>query len=349
MSIFPGIPSHGLAFLLAFAPLPAAADELATVPAAYREVDRLYAVEGAVEAVRQSTVAAQISGRVVEIRFDVGDAVRKGEVIVRIDEREVSDSLAAAQAQIAQAQAALQNAQANYERTRQLFQQKFMSQAALDHAFADYRAAEAQLEGAVAIAGQAATVREFATVTAPYSGVVAARHVELGETVTPGKPLMTGFDPKELRVVAAVPQLRLAQVRASTMALIEFPALGEWVKTSAITVLPAADAATHTMRVRLALPHYVSGSYPGMFARVHFSIGRARKLVIPFSAVVRRSEVTGVYVVSERQTIRFRQVRLGESAGASEVEVLAGLKPGERVAIDPVRAAMALRGAAAAR
>ncbi len=174
--------------LLSFAVWAHAAEPLATATAEYRELDEVYTADGTVEAVKQSTVAAQISGRIVEVRFDVGDHVKKGEVIVRIDEREVSDALASTKAQLAQAQATLTNAQAHYERTRELFNQKFVSRAALDKALADYRAAQAQLEAATAVASQAATVKGFATVTAPYSGIVAARHVELGETVTPGKP-----------------------------------------------------------------------------------------------------------------------------------------------------------------
>lgn len=322
-----------------------AAEPLATVTVALRDVEQTYAAEGVVEAVKQSTVAAQISGRIVDIRFDVGDRVRKGEVIVRIDEREVSDALAGTQAQITQAQATLANAKAHYERTQQLYNQKFVSQAALDRAQADFRAARAQLEAAVAVASQAATVKSFATVTAPYSGVVAARHVELGETVAPGKPLMTGFDPGDMRVVAAVPQFKLAEIRNSVAASVEFPALVQWVKAGTMTVLPSADPKTHTTSVRLALPHYVSGTYPGMFARVHFTVGRARKLVISAGAVVRRTEVTGVYVVGADDSIQFRQVRLGESAGEAGVEVLAGLKPGERVALEPVKAAIAMKSA----
>jgi len=322
-----------------------AAEPLATATAALREVEQAYAAEGVVEAVKQSTVAAQISGRVVDIRFDVGDSVKKGEVIVRIDEREVSDALASTQAQIAHAQATLANAKAHYERTQQLYNQKFVSQAALDRAQADFRAARAQLEAAVAVASQAATVKSFATVTAPYSGVVAARHVELGEMVAPGRPLMTGFDPGDMRVVAAVPQFKLAEIRNSAAASIEFPALIQWVKAGTMTVLPSADPKTHTTSVRLALPHYVSGTYPGMFARVHFVVGRARKLVIPASAVVRRTEVTGVYVAGADGAVQFRQVRLGEPAGEAGVQVLAGLKPGERVALEPVKAAIAMKAA----
>src|SRR5512134_4160305 len=84
-----------------------AAEPLATATVEYRDAAELYGADGTVEAVKQSTVAAQISGRVVEIRFDVGDRVNKGEVIVRIDEREVSDALAGSQAQLAQARATL--------------------------------------------------------------------------------------------------------------------------------------------------------------------------------------------------------------------------------------------------
>lgn len=340
-----------LAFLLAVtAAAPAlGAEPLATAPAELREVDRVFFADGLVEAVRQSTVAAQISGRVVEIRFDVGDRVKKGEVIVRIDEREVSDALASTQAQIAQAQATLGNAKAQYERTRELFNQKFVSQAALDRALTDYRTAQAQLEAAVAIAGQAATVKSFATVTAPYSGVVAARHVQLGETVTPGTPLMTGFDPTDLRVVADVPQARLAGVRKHASAAVEFPDLKRRVSAASVTVLPAADPKTHATRVRLALPQYILGTYPGMYARVAFSIGRARKLVVPESSIVRRTEVTGVYVVAPSGAIELRQVRLGEPVGEGLAEILAGLRPGEAVALDPVKAVMALRNAPPAR
>jgi RND family efflux transporter MFP subunit len=333
-----------LIIVLLAAGLARAADPLATVAAGYREVDEIYTAEGMVEAVRQSTVSAQISGRIVEVKFDVGDAVRKGEVIVRIDEREVSDALASSQAQIAQAQAALRNAKANYERTQQLFKQSFVSQAALDRALSEFQAAQAQLQAAVAVASQAATVKGFATVTAPYGGIVAARHVELGEAVTPGKPLMTGFDPKDMRVVADVPQLKLVQIRNSSGADIEFPALGRRQKAGGITVLPTADPQTHTTRVRLVLPEYLQGTYPGMFARVHFAIGRTRRLLIPAQVVARRNEVTAVYVMGAEDVLHFRQVRLGQDFGAEGVEVLGGLQSGEKVALDPVKAAIVLKG-----
>lgn len=337
-----------IASALAFAPAapaaPAAdAPVLSTAAVQYREVERTYAAEGVVEAVRQSTVAAQIPGRVVAVNFDVGDRVKKGQVIVRIDPAEVNQAYAASQAQVAQAEAALRNAKAQFERTQQLVERKFMSAAAMDRVRADYEAARAQLAVAQAGAGQAAATRGYATVIAPYSGVVSARHVELGEMAVPGKPLMTGFDPGELRVTASLPQDRLAAVRKFASASVEFPALNKRIPASKVTILPAADAQTHTTQVRLDLPAGMDGLYPGMFARAYFAVGRVNKLLIPTSAVARRSEVAGAYVVGENGDIRYRQLRLGEAAADGEIEVLAGVAPGEKVALDPVAALAALK------
>jgi len=372
-----------------------AAERLAVAPAQYREVVQTYSADGVVEATRQSTVSAQIAGRVKEILFDVGDTVRKGQVILRIDEREAAQALAGSQAQVMQAQAAMQNAKSNYERSRQLFAQKFISQAALDKAQADYQMAVAQAAASEAGAGQAGLAHGYTAVIAPYGGVVAARLVEVGEMVTIGKPLMTGFDPGQMRVIVDVPQYKLAEIGAHPQAMIELPSFNRRVQAASVTVQPAADARTHSSQVRVYLPasevgvrlqhvtdetashptrpskddgqvagyaeqpsagaaaghllphqtltRTVSEVYPGMFARVHFTVGKASKLLIPASAVVRRSEVTAVYVVDDKGAVKLRQVRLGEAAGQDEIEILAGLNPGEQVALEPVRAGMEKR------
>jgi len=324
----------------------AAAEPLKTAPVEMRDMDLTYTAEAVVEAVRQSTVSAQIAGRIVDLRFDVGDYVKKGQVIARIDERAVTQAEAASVAQVREAQAALANARAQYERAKQLLAQKFISQAALDKAESDYRAAQARVTALLAGAGVAATERSFATIVAPYSGVVSARYVELGEMATPGKPLMTGFDPSTLRVVATVPQAQVAAIQAGARARVEVPSTGKWIDVKNIVVVPSADPRTHTTHIRLELPEDVRGVYPGVYARAHFVTGSALKLLVPRSAVVHRSEVTGVYVVDDKGDARLRQVRLGEASDENYVEVLAGVRPGERVALDPVRAGMADNAAA---
>ncbi|BBI98631.1 hemolysin D [Ferrigenium kumadai] len=319
-----------------------AAGQPAVAPVQYREVAQTYSADGLVEATRQSTVSAQIGGRVKEVLFDVGDRVAKGQVILRIDEREAAQALAGSQAQVLQAQANMQNAKANYERAKQLFAQKFISQAGLDKAQADYKVALAQAAASEAGAGQASLAHGYTSVIAPYGGVVAARLVEVGEMVMPGKPLMTGFDPSEMRVVVSVPQYKLADIGARPEASVEIPSLNRWIKAASVTVQPIADARTHSTQVRVYLPANEAGVYPGMFVRAHFVVGKVKKLTIPASAVLRRSEVVAVYVADDKGNMKLRQVRLGEESDGL-VEVLAGLKPGEQVALDPIKAGMSGR------
>ena len=321
-----------------------AALPFATAAVKYRMAASGYSTEAVVEAVKQSTLAAQVSGRVVAVNFDAGDTVKAGAVIIRLSAQELTSAVAGSQAQEAQASATLANARANYERQQQLFKQKFISQAALDRATSEFRAAEAASRAARAGVGQSAALSSYTTIVAPFSGVVSARHVEIGETVTPGKLLMTGFDPKDMRVIANIPQYKLAEVKASPRVAVEIPSLNKWIEATGVTVLPSADSATHTIKVRIDMPAH-EGVIPGMFARAHFAVGSARKLSIPASAVMRRSEITAVYVVKENQ-VSLRQVRLGTPDASAQIDVLAGLNPGEVIALDPVKAGIYAKSAA---
>ena len=240
---------------------------LATVPVELREVELTYPAEATVEAVKQATIAAQLQGRVIEVRVDAGSRVKAGEVLMRLDEREAAQGLAGAQAQLV-------NARAAYERGKNLFAQKFISQAALDKAEADFKAAAAS-------AGQAGIATGFATIVAPFSGIVAQRQTELGEMATPGKPLLTLFDPKGMRVVASIPQYKLAEVRQALRAKVEFPESGKWIDATRVEVLPTADVRTHVVRARVTLPDNLEGVIPGMFVRAHFVVGKANKLLVP--------------------------------------------------------------------
>ena len=154
---------------------------------------------------------------------------------------------------------------------------------------------------------------------------------------------MTGFDPKDLRVVANIPQYKLAEVRQSPRAAVEIPSLNKWIQATGITVLPSADTKTHTTLVRVDLPENLRDVTPGIYARAHFTVGKANKLLIPAAAVLRRSEVTAVYVVDNNDRVQLRQIRLGQPAGEGLVEVLTGLNPGEKVAVEPIKAGIYLQ------
>lgn len=321
-----------LALLMALA-MPACvwAQALPSVVVQPHPVELTLPVEANVEALVQTTLTSQVSGRVTEMRVDAGQTVRKGELLLRIDAREASEVAAGASAQFI-------NAKANYERLKNLRQQNFISAAALDKARADFEAAQAAH-------GQASVSLGHASVSAPIAGIVAQRLIEQGETAAPGRALLTIYDPVGLRVTASIPQYQLPQMRAVKQARVEFPELNRWVDAKEVTLLPTADVATHVSQVRVGLPADLKGVIPGMFARVHFVVGRAQRMTVPATALVRRGEVAAVYVQSEQGRLSLRQLRLGEMSAGGEIEVLAGLTAGERVVLDPVKAAIALKSA----
>lgn len=314
---------------------------------AYRDVPQTISAEGVAEAMRQSTLAAQISGQIVELRVKVGDSVKAGQVLAGSDPRAAEQALSGSRSQVAEAQAGLNNALRSFERSKKLFAQKFISQAGLDQAQADYNVAQARVAALQAGAGQASTARTFTVITAPYAGVIAATPVEVGDMATPGLPLLTLFDPAAMRVTATLSQSSLGAIQLQQAARVEFPALKKTVTAKQTTLIPLADSRTHTTRLRLDLGQ-VAGLLPGQFARAYFVTGTARKLVMPEQAVLRRSEVTAAYVLgSDQGQPQLRQIRVGEVSANGFIEILAGLRAGERVAQDPVRAGL-ISGAASA-
>lgn len=299
--------------------------------------------DGVVEAVRQTVIAAQVAGAVVALDVKAGDVVKAGQVLLRIDARAAEQNAAASDAQVQVARTSLEIAQKELERQRQLFQKQYISQAAFERAESQYRSTSAQVSAQLAQAGVARTQSGFHVVRAPYAGIVAEVPVMLGDMAMPGRPLLTLYDPAALRVSAAVPQAAVARMLAEQPLRLDLPGLpASSVAPAQVQVLPTVDAATHTTLVRALLPTGTKGMAPGMFARLWLPTrgGAAARMFVPATAVVRRAEMTGLYVLDPGGRPVLRQVRLGRVEN-DLVEVLAGISAGERVALDPQAAARA--------
>lgn len=301
--------------------------------------------DGVVEAVRQSVIASQVAGAVVALDVKAGDTVKAGQLLLRLDARAADQLAAAGTAQVQAARATQHAAAKEFERQKLLLQKNFISQAAFDGAEAQYKATQAAAEAQLASAAAARTQSDFFVVRAPYAGVVADVAVVLGDMAMPGRPLLTVYDPLALRVSASVPQTVAIRLPKGLPLQIELPGIGAGrINPTHTQLLPTIDPASHTQQVRLELPRGVTGAAPGMFARVWLpgagAIGGAdSRLAIPAQAVVRRAELTAVYVIGADGKPLLRQVRLGRLSGAG-VEVLSGLTAGERVALDPQAAAL---------
>jgi RND family efflux transporter MFP subunit len=317
----------------------ALAQDQGTAVVQNRTVREHYAADAVIEAVRKATVSAQISGIVTAIHVDAGDRVKRGQVLARIDTRETDAQVAAGAANVAQARAALEKARLDHERNAALVKKGFISQAALDQSDAGLKAAQASLGAAEAGRTQAATARSFAELRAPIDGVVSRRVLEVGELATPGKPVLEMHDPAALRAVGSLPQSVLARVKQVPQAEVALPTLEATLLSRQVTVLPAADPRQLATEVRADLPAAVPpGVVPGMAAKILVPIGTATKLVLPAAALVRRGELTAVYVRGADGKPVLRQVRVGPPLEDGLVEVLAGLDAGERVQLNPLAA-----------
>lgn len=314
-----------------------AAETLQTVISARVSMPLEYYVDGVVEARQQATLSAEVAGKIETVNFDVDDFVEKGAVILRIRDRDYRAQQQKARAALDEANANLQDMQLEYKRSQDLRQQKLISQAIFDRARANLKAAKARKASAQAGLAQADEQLDHTVLRAPYSGVVVERHVEPGEAVNPGQPIMTGYGLGELRVVANVPQSLIGGLRQNRSAQVILLEDGQAMQASKITIHPFANPQNHSFPVRLDLPVMENRLYPGMLVKVALTIGSTERLLLPQQALVSRSEVNAVYVIDSDGKLAFRQVRPGNRFG-EQVEILAGLDEDEIIALDPVRA-----------
>ncbi|NZA27850.1 efflux RND transporter periplasmic adaptor subunit [Luteimonas sp. SJ-92] len=299
--------------------------------------------DGVVEAVQQASLSAQTSGRVSEVAVDIDDRVARDQVLLRITAIEQQAGADTARAQLRAAEAAAAEAEQNHRRYAALAPSQYVSKAQVDQARAVRDSALAARDAARAQLAQAAQQTGYTVVRAPFAGIVSRREVEPGETVAPGQPLMTVHAPGALRIEVQVPQSEAAALRAAGAARVVLDD-GRTVEAEAVTVYPSADPASHSTTVRIALPALDDPPVPGTTAKIVFpgvaAPGAAVPVQVPAAALVQRGEVSAVYVLHEGRAM-LRQVRVGRRLG-ERVEIVAGLRAGETIAVDPVAAAQAL-------
>ena len=293
-------------------------------------------LDGVVEATNRGTVAAQTAGRVAELLYDVNDFVPAGAVVARLRSAEQQAKLLQAEAALREAGARETEAQTRFLRIRDMYERKVVAKAALDEAAANRDAAVARLAAAKGALASAQEGVAYTEIRAPYAGIVTQRHVEVGETVAPGTPIMSGVSLESLRVVLDVPQSIVESVRGLGKAWVEIG--GRRIDAARLTVFPEAEPRSATFRARVELPPGSEMPFPGTLVKVAVAIGDSERLFVPASALVEHDELVAVYTLDDAGTPSLRAVRLGRCT-AVEAEVLAGLSAGDRVARDPVAAA----------
>jgi multidrug efflux pump subunit AcrA (membrane-fusion protein) len=322
---------------------------------------------GVVQARTTATITARLLAPVREVRVLPGDQVRKGQTLIVLDGDDLvaaaraarSAAMAAEQganaaaAELQAAEAALTLARASHDRIAGLQAKRSATGQELDDAIAMLRSAEARVAGASArtlqamsavesaraASDQAKTTQSFTTITAPFDGMVTEKMIEPGNMASPGTPLLRLEDTRGFRLEVRVDESRVAQIRNGDTVPVFLGAGTSLVKGTVVEVSRAIDADARAFLVKIGLPD-VPGLRSGEFGKARFGGPRRRALTVPPSAIVRRGQLTSVFVVDKGKA-RVRLVNVSESevvAGLTESELVilsppAGLTDGRRVSV----------------
>jgi multidrug efflux system membrane fusion protein len=273
-----------------------------TLALAPRRVPETYEVVGTVRPKVAATLSAKVMAVIQQIPVKSGDAVKAGDVLAELDDREV--------------RAAFERAQADYERSKKLLDEGAAPQAEFQTAEERYRVAKAALS--------------YATIAAPFDGIVSEKLCDAGDLATPGKALFTVEQPTDFRLEAYVPDRYAGAVLVGTAVHVAVEAVGGECDGSVGEVVPASDPSSRSFLVKIDL-HPKKPLRSGVFGRAQLVVGERSGLFIPKSAVHERGELTFVYVADGGRA-RMRLVKLGKTLDG-KVESLAGLEAGERLIV----------------
>lgn len=303
-----------------------------TVPVRVRQIPRVETAVGTVRAVHEATVASKLLAKVMEVNVTAGQRVRKDEVLVRLDDEDLTARLDQAQSAVDAALSVRDQAKIEYDRIERLLEQQAASKLEWDRVQTVLKTAEAELQRARQAANEARTVLGYATIAAPIDGLVVDKRVEVGDTVTPGQPLLTLYDPTRMQLVASVRESLTRRLEVGQTIGVNIDTLDHTCEGLVSEIVPEADSASRSFAVKVTGP-CPPGVYSGMFGRLLIPLEEESLLVIPTAAVRRVGQLDLVQVIGDGQPDR-RAVKLGRTF-EDEVEVLSGLREGEHVVIAP--------------
>ncbi len=287
---------------------------------------------GTVQPEYKISVSARVSANIVELRARAGQAIEKGDRVVRLDDRDLRARVEQAKEALRRAEATRDLSESDYGRFKQLLADGAISRQQFDQADTQRKAATADVMHAREVLREAEVTLSYAEIRSPVAGVVIDKLVDVGDLAVPGKALLTLYEPGHLWLEASVREQEASHLRMGATYRVRLDASGREMAARLVEIVPSADPASRTVTARVALPD-TRGLYPGTFGRLLIPVGETESLFIPQAAVIRMGQLTMVDVVANG-TLERRTIQTG-AAGDGRVEVLSGLTPGETIALPP--------------
>jgi membrane fusion protein (multidrug efflux system) len=278
-------------------------------------------------------ISAELGGTAAEVPVDFGDRVERGTLLLRLDRREAALRTDVARAALAQAAAGYEQARTYHERAVALHRQDIISEQEFDRAVSDWRMAEASREAAARRLALAEKHLADTVLRSPVDGFIAARHVAVGQYVTPYTPVMelVVVDPLKLRL--DVPERFAGAVRAGLPVTVELEAFpGEQFSGTVTRVGSALDGATRTLPIESTVSNPDARLKPGQFARARIDLGMQEAIVVPCAAIDSFAGTQRAFVIHDGGHVEARTIRPGRDLG-EEIVILDGIQAGETVAV----------------
>jgi RND family efflux transporter MFP subunit len=285
---------------------------------------------GSIEPIHQSSVAAKILAKVTEVNVTAGQAVKAGDILVRLSDEDLQSRLKQAEAAYQSAVAQTQQARSDYARASSLIQNNTISKAEFEMTSTNVRTSEAEVERAARAIDETRVFLDYATISAPFDGIVVDKQVQAGDTVSPGQVLLTLYDPNQMQLVANVRESLAVKLQVGQQVSAKLETFDHECLATVREVVPQADIGSRSFQVKVSGP-CPPGIYSGMFGRILLPLEDEELITIPAKAVRRVGQLTLVDVVENNELIR-RIVQLGRSLG-NDFEVLSGLQPGEQIVV----------------
>jgi RND family efflux transporter MFP subunit len=300
-----------------------------------KQVDDILAWPGTVKSRTVANIAPKTTARIIEIKVNAGDKVKKGDVIARLDERDVKAQENAALAMLASAFAQASRAQADEKRTRSLFSKEAATRESFDAVVARAKEAQAAVSQATSAVAEIRTHLADTLLVAPFDGTVVKRLKEPGDMGLPGIPIVTLQTPQGLRLEADVPSTCAGRYSIGMNVNVRIDTLGLTASAQIDEISPEVDPQTRTQLIKIALPA-MAGLQPGYFGWLEQACDQHEALLIPASAVQHIGQLEVIRVVSEGRQL-MRHIRTGKTFG-DQVEVISGLHESETVITHPQQA-----------
>ena len=288
-------------------------------------------VSGKIEASNSADLSTRIMGYVNKVHVKVGDKVRKGQLLVSINNADLQAKRAQVNAGITEANAAFNNAKKDYNRFQALLAENSASQKEMDDITANFEMAKARLESANQMKNEINSQFKYSNIMAPFSGVVTSKNIEAGDMANPGMPLISIETPGKFEVMAMVPETEISRIKKGSEVEVLVKSIGSKLKGKVTEVSTSAKNTGGQYLVKIALDKTEANILSGMFVSVQFPVEKQSKkqiILIPIEATITKGQLTGVYTVSQSETAILRWLRLGRTYG-DQVEVLSGLNSDE--------------------